>query len=40
LALRRDAATPNDALTLLGAYLEGAADFRYARSRAQLSSWI
>jgi peptidoglycan/xylan/chitin deacetylase (PgdA/CDA1 family) len=40
LTLRRDAATPNDRRTLLGAYLEGAADFRYARARAVLSSWM
>jgi hypothetical protein len=38
-ALRRDAVTPQDSLDLLGAYLEGAADFRYARSRARLNTW-
>ncbi len=40
LALRRDAATTRDSMAVLGAYVEGAADFRYARSRAQLASWI
>jgi len=38
-ALRRDAATPQDSTSLLGALLEGAADYRYARSRAQLDAW-
>jgi peptidoglycan/xylan/chitin deacetylase (PgdA/CDA1 family) len=38
--LRRDAASPQDPLALLGAYLEGVADFHYARSRAQLASWV
>jgi peptidoglycan/xylan/chitin deacetylase (PgdA/CDA1 family) len=37
--LRRDAACPRDPLALLGAYVEGVADFNYARSRAQLASW-
>lgn len=40
LTLRRDAATPNDPRTLVGAYLAGAADFRYARARAEFGSWI
>ena len=38
-ALRRDAITPQDSRAVLGGYLEGAADFRYARSRARLDSW-
>lgn len=38
-AIRRDAATPQDSLALLGAYLNGAADFAYARSRATLDGW-
>jgi peptidoglycan/xylan/chitin deacetylase (PgdA/CDA1 family) len=37
--LRRDAASAKDPLWLLGAYVEGAADFHYARSRDQLASW-
>jgi peptidoglycan/xylan/chitin deacetylase (PgdA/CDA1 family) len=37
--LRRDAASPQDSFALLGAYLEGVADFHYARSRSQLASW-
>lgn len=40
LALRRDAANPSDPNALVGAYVEGAADFQYARSRAQLGAWI
>jgi len=36
LALCRDAVTTRDPKALLGAYLEGAADFHYARSRSQL----
>jgi peptidoglycan/xylan/chitin deacetylase (PgdA/CDA1 family) len=39
LALRRDAAGPADSFATLGAYLEGAIDLRYARSRAQLAEW-
>jgi peptidoglycan/xylan/chitin deacetylase (PgdA/CDA1 family) len=39
-ALRRDAISAQDAPALLGAFLEGAADFRYARSRAVLDSWV
>ncbi len=35
-ALWRDAVTAQDSTALLGAFLEGAADFHYARSRAQL----
>ena len=40
LALRRDAANARDATALLGAYMEGLADFRFARSRARLGAWI
>jgi peptidoglycan/xylan/chitin deacetylase (PgdA/CDA1 family) len=36
----RDAVTPNDSRALLGAYLEGASDFYYARSRAELARWV
>lgn len=39
-ALWRDAATAQDSMSLLGAYVEGAADFRYARARAQLARWV
>jgi len=38
--LWRDAVTPQDSRALLGAYLEGAADFYYARSRAELAQWV
>jgi peptidoglycan/xylan/chitin deacetylase (PgdA/CDA1 family) len=46
-ALRRDSAADQDALfnyrmfpdSLLGSFLEGAADVRYARSRARLDDW-
>jgi peptidoglycan/xylan/chitin deacetylase (PgdA/CDA1 family) len=37
--LRREAVSAQDPLALLGAYVEGVADFHYARSRAQLASW-
>jgi peptidoglycan/xylan/chitin deacetylase (PgdA/CDA1 family) len=37
--LWRDAVNPQDSRALLGAYLEGAADFYYARSRAELAQW-
>lgn len=40
LALRRDAVTARDPLSLLGTYVEGGADFRYVNSNAQLDSWI
>ncbi len=36
----RDAVTPQDSHALLGAYLEGAADFHYARSRTELTGWF
>jgi peptidoglycan/xylan/chitin deacetylase (PgdA/CDA1 family) len=36
----RDAVTPNDSRALLSAYLEGASDFYYARSRAELARWV
>jgi peptidoglycan/xylan/chitin deacetylase (PgdA/CDA1 family) len=38
--LWRDAVTPQDSRALLGAYLEGAADFYYARSRGELARWV
>jgi peptidoglycan/xylan/chitin deacetylase (PgdA/CDA1 family) len=38
-ALRREAVSVGDSPALLGAYVEGMADFHYARSRAQLASW-
>lgn len=38
--LWRDAVTTQDSRALLGAYLEGAADFHYARSRAELARWV
>jgi peptidoglycan/xylan/chitin deacetylase (PgdA/CDA1 family) len=38
-ALRRDAVTARDSLALLGAYVEGAADFRYSRANARLARW-
>jgi len=37
--LRRDAVTASDPMSLLGTFLEGGADFRYAPSRATLESW-
>jgi glycosyltransferase involved in cell wall biosynthesis/peptidoglycan/xylan/chitin deacetylase (PgdA/CDA1 family) len=37
--LRRDAASARDSKALLGALLEGAADWRYAGARAMLDSW-
>jgi peptidoglycan/xylan/chitin deacetylase (PgdA/CDA1 family) len=40
VAVRRDAVNAVDPLDLLGAYVEGVADFRYARSRARYASWI
>jgi len=39
LALRREGVTPSDSLALVGAFVEGAADFHYSRSRARLTSW-
>jgi peptidoglycan/xylan/chitin deacetylase (PgdA/CDA1 family) len=38
--LWRDAATPRDSRALLAAYVEGVADFYYARSRAELARWV
>jgi peptidoglycan/xylan/chitin deacetylase (PgdA/CDA1 family) len=38
--LWRDAVAPQDSRALLGAYLEGVADFHYARSRAELARWV
>ena len=37
--LRRDAVAAEDSPWLLGAFVEGAADFHYAGARAQLDSW-
>jgi hypothetical protein len=39
-AVRRDAVTARDSTALLGAFLEGVADFRYARSHARLAAWV
>jgi len=39
-AIRREAASARDSKALLGAYLEGLADFHYARSRALVDSWV
>lgn len=39
-ALRRDAISARDSRTNLGALVEGAADFWYARSRAELDRWV
>ncbi len=39
-ALRRDAATAHDSMALLGAFVEGVADFHYAQPRAELGSWV
>ncbi len=39
LALRRDAVRAEEPLALLGAFVEGVADFHYARARAQLDAW-
>lgn len=38
-AIRRDAVTPSDPHSLLGALTEGAADFLYARPRRILDGW-
>jgi len=40
LTVRREALGAGDSLGLVGAYVEGLADFQYARARAQLASWI
>jgi peptidoglycan/xylan/chitin deacetylase (PgdA/CDA1 family) len=40
LTLRRETVAAADSLALLGAFTEGLADFRYAKSRALLSSWL
>jgi peptidoglycan/xylan/chitin deacetylase (PgdA/CDA1 family) len=40
LALRRDAVTAQDSNALLGAFVEGVADWRYGRSCARLDSWV
>ena len=39
LTVCRDAVSAGDSLALLGAYVEGVADFRYARARARLATW-
>jgi len=39
-ALRRDSITTNDSMALLGAFLEGAADFHYASACTQLDNWV
>lgn len=39
-ALRREAVMASDSLSLLGAYVEGIADFRYASSRRGLDRWV
>lgn len=39
-ALRREAVMAGDSLNLLGAYVEGVADFRYASSRRHLDRWV
>lgn len=39
LAVRRESVNPGDPVELVGAYLEGAADFQYARARARLARW-
>ena len=39
-ALRREAVTAEDSMTLLGAFVEGAADFHYAEARARLDAWV
>jgi peptidoglycan/xylan/chitin deacetylase (PgdA/CDA1 family) len=38
-AIRRDAITPIDSFSLVGALLEGGADRRYARNLAEYESW-
>ena len=39
-AVLREAIGPDDSLALVGAYVEGLADFQYARSRTRLASWL
>lgn len=39
-AVRREAVMSQDSLRLLGAYVEGGADFRYAASTRQLDDWV
>ncbi|MDB4877489.1 MAG: polysaccharide deacetylase family protein [Gemmatimonadetes bacterium] len=38
-SIRRDAVSPRDTNALVNAYVEGIADWRYRRSRVQLSEW-
>lgn len=40
LTLRRETVSAKDPLSLMGAFTEGLADFRYAGSRARLASWL
>jgi peptidoglycan/xylan/chitin deacetylase (PgdA/CDA1 family) len=40
LTLRRETVSAADPLSLMGAFTEGLADFRYAGSRARLASWL
>jgi len=39
LSLWRDSMTPSDSVAMLGAFLEGGADWRYAKSRATFRNW-
>lgn len=39
-AIRRDAITPADSFSLVGALLEGGADRRYTRNLAEYESWV
>jgi hypothetical protein len=38
-ALRRDSLSPRASHSLIGAFLEGGADFRYSKSRQLLDQW-
>ena len=38
-AIRRDAVQASDSLSLVGAYLEGGADFLYSRALKTYESW-
>lgn len=38
-ALRRESVAPSDPKTVVGAFMEGAADFQYAKARTQLDAW-
>ena len=39
LAIRRDAIQAKDPIPLVGSFVEGTADFRYAKARARLDEW-